>query len=285
VQRCASALLAVLSVAAPRIALAQPATENAAPDQGTLWRDAQAKLETANYPGAIESLTQLYEQVVHDPEAEALRNRVRMALQEAHVGAYGVDADAEHLVVALDLINRTLEALPTGEEAQREALSTRRAEVQALLDAHEDPEPEPEPEPAPEPVPEPEPEPEPEPLPVQPGPEAPPPDGRPLIIAGGVLAGLGLIGNGLLIGGLVSANNAVSTFETEPQQRADARKDITRGNTLGIVGGALGGAFTVAGAVLITLGVRRRQSTVSPMIDVAGVGGTQSMGVQWSGRF
>ena len=100
-----------------------------------------------------------------------------------------------------------------------------------------------------------------------------------MIIAGAVLAGVGLVGNGLLIGGLVSANRAVNTFETEPQQRADARKDITRGNTIGIVGGAVGGAFTVAGAVLVVLGVRKRQGRVSPMLD------TQTMGVQWTGRF
>jgi hypothetical protein len=94
------------------------------------------------------------------------------------------------------------------------------------------------------------------------------------------LAGVGLIGNGLLIGGLVSANNAVTTFETEPTQRSGARDDITRGNKIGIAGGVVGGAFTVAGAVLITLGVRRRQTgAVSPMMD------TQTMGVQWSGRF
>ena len=100
-----------------------------------------------------------------------------------------------------------------------------------------------------------------------------------LIIAGAVLAGVGLVGNGLLIGGLVSANNAVDTFETDPELRAAARDDISRGNTIGIIGGVVGGAFTVAGAVLITLGVRRRQSNVSPMVDQG------AMGVMWSGRF
>ncbi len=95
-----------------------------------------------------------------------------------------------------------------------------------------------------------------------------------------MVAGVGLVGNALLIGGLVSANNAVDTFETEPARRNAARQDITQGNRIGIVGGVVGGAFTVAGAVLITLGVRKRQtSRVSPMMD------TQTMGVQWSGRF
>ncbi|MBV1860385.1 MAG: hypothetical protein KUG77_18375, partial [Nannocystaceae bacterium] len=79
---------------------------------------------------------------------------------------------------------------------------------------------------------------------------------------------------------LVSANQAVETFETEPAQRSDARGDITRGNRMGIVGGVVGGVFTVAGAVLITLGVRKRNTGgVSPMMDA------QTMGVQWSGRF
>ena len=226
------------------------------------------------------SLTTLYELVVHDPEAEALRNRVRVSLQEAHVGAYGVDDDPQHLAVALDLIDRTLESLPEAEVAQRDALTQRRGEIQAMLDAHE-PEPVPEPVPEPEPTLEPEPVPEPEPLPVIEPPPPPPEssDGRALIISGAVLAGVGLVGNGLLIGGLVSANQAVNTFETDPQQRADARRNITRGNTIGIVGGVVGGAFTVTGAVLLTLGLRKRQANVSPMIDEG------AMGVQWFGRF
>jgi hypothetical protein len=97
-----------------------------------------------------------------------------------------------------------------------------------------------------------------------------------------VLTGVGLVGNALLIGGLVSANRAVDTFETDPEGRAQARTDITRGNTIGIVGGALGGAFTVTGAVLIVLGVRKSQGTVAPMLDAQTM---QPMGIQWSGRF
>ncbi len=78
----------------------------------------------------------------------------------------------------------------------------------------------------------------------------------------------------------MSANNAVDTFETEPGQRNDARGNITRGNRIGLAGGVVGGVFTVAGAVLITLGVRKRQTGgVSPMMDA------QTMGVQWSARF
>ncbi len=276
--------VAIVALGWPQAAIARAPQEAAAPDQGALWRDAQAKLETADYAGAIASLTTLYERVVHDPEAGALRNRVRISLQEAHVGAYAIDADPQHLVAALDLLDRTLESLPEAEQARRSTLTTRREQVQAMLDAHEEPTPVPEPEPIVEPVPEPapafEPEPLPEPEPIAQPVLTPDPDaGRPLIIAGATLLGVGLIGNGLLIGGLVSANSAVQTFETEPRQRADARRDVTRGNTIGIIGGAVGGAFTVTGAVLLTLGIRRRNTKVVPMIDA------RTMGASWSGRF
>ncbi len=281
------------SASAARVALPSPAlvgasaSQDPTPDLGALWRDAQTKLETADYRGAIVDLTRLYELVVQDPEAGALRDRVRLALQEAHVGAYGVDGERDHLVAALDLLDRTLSSLPPGpQNPQRAALTSRRETVQALLDAHQEPEPiseiqptpEPEPEPEPDVLPEPDPLPEPEPEPmvrVEPRPA----HKDPLIVGGAVLVGAGAVGTALLIGGLVSANNAVGQFEDEPEQREDARQSIARGNTLGIVGGTLGGVLTVSGAILLGLGLKKRQSQVAPLVD------STSAGISWSGRF
>jgi len=247
-------------------------------DAGALWRDAQAKLGTADYAGAIVELTTLYELVVHDPDAEALRHRVRIALQEAHVGAYGIDDNKDHLRTAIDLLDRSIAALPETDTTQREALTTTRDEVQALLDQHVDPTPIPPPTPDPEPQPEVKPEPL-EPIVLPPQIVQDPNAGRPLIIAGGVLVGVGLVGNALLIGGLVSANNAVKRFETEPEERPDARQDADRGNLLGTVGGVIGGVFTISGAVLIGLGAKKRGMTLTPAANAS------TVGVSWAGRF
>ena len=266
---------------------AEPETaepENAEPetaepmDVGALWRDAQAKLGTADYPGAIVDLTALYEIVVHDPDADALRNRVRIALHKAHVGAYGIDENKEHLLIAIDLLDRSIAALPETETAQREALTTRRDEVQALLDQHVDPTPIPPPTPDPEPRPEVKPEPL-EPIVLPPQIVQDPNAGRPLIIAGGVLVGVGLVGSAMMIGGLVSANKAVNRFETEPEARPDARQDADRGNLVGTIGGVVGGVFTVSGAVLLGLGVKKRGVTLTPAVNAS------TVGLSWAGRF
>ena len=256
-----------------------PAT---APDLGELWREAQAKLGTSDYAGAIGSLTQLYELVVHDPEAEALRQRVQWALHEAHVGAYGLEHDRAHLEIALDQLDKFAESLPAEDTTRQQEVADARAKVQALLDAHEDAAPEPEPTPEPQPQPEPEPAPEPmapAPVDVPPADPGPDPSSRPLILGGAVLLGVGAVGTGLLIGGLASASVGVDTFETDPNQREDARGQIRTGNALGIAGGVIAGAFTVSGAVLLGLGLQRRHGRVEPMAWRTGGG------LSWSGRF
>jgi hypothetical protein len=258
----------------------EPASEASAPtdtDQGELWRDAQAKLGTSDYAGAIASLTRLYELVVHDPEAAALRQRVQWALHDAHLGAYGLQQDRRHLDLAHDLVGKYLEALPDTDVERREGAQTELARIEGMIEAHREPEPDPVPAPVPEPVPEPDPEPAAE----IPETTAPPPDpsARPLIIAGATLAGVGVVGTALLVGGLASANSAVGTFETEPAQRDDARAAIKRGNAIGIAGGVIAGAFTITGAVLLGLGLQRRRATIGPAALRGGPG------LVWTGRF
>ncbi|MBL4683652.1 MAG: hypothetical protein JKY37_03605 [Nannocystaceae bacterium] len=113
-------------------------------------------------------------------------------------------------------------------------------------------------------------------------PPQPPPDpdaGKVLLITGGALAGVGIVGGALLIGGLASANKAITRFEIEPDERAAARDDVKRGNRIGIVGGAIGATFTVTGAVLIGLGLRKRGVRLAPTADAT------SAGMMWFGRF
>jgi hypothetical protein len=90
-------------------------------------------------------------------------------------------------------------------------------------------------------------------------------------VAGGVLAGLGVGSVILMAAGLGKANKAVSTFETDPGQRDRARADNELGNTLGVAGGVAAGVFLTAGAVLMAIGVKKKNGTdraaVAPVID------------------
>ena len=243
------------AVVALSLALAAP-TE----DLGELWRSAQTKLGTSDYAGAIELLTRMYEQVALDPEAKAQRLRVQWALHEAHLGAYSVDADPEHLHVARDLVRKYREELAEEQTQKREEADASLAKIDAEIAALEEPE---EVVPPPEEVEEPPPEPEPAPPPEPPQPADPPPEkpSKGFIIGGSVLLGVGAAGAGMLIGGLVSAGRGVDTFETDPAGRDNARDQIRRGNAVGIAGGVLSAVFVVSGSVLLAVGLRRRGGT------------------------
>ncbi len=256
-------------------------------DLGALWQQAQSRLATSDYDEAIVLLTRVYDAVASDPEAAALRLRVQWTLHQAHVGAHRVDGDLEHLYVARDLLTKYRQALPEteieqaaqaeaaqqdveariAEQEAAEALAAQRAAEQAeaeaariaAVEAAE----------AAEPTPESEPEPQVVPLPS-----------RGLIIGGAVAAGLGFAGLGVMAGGLGFSNAAVTTFETEPDRRAQAREDIRRGNTIGIVGAVAGGALLVGGSVALALGIRRRSAAHGSL--AAGPG---QAGVAWRLRF
>jgi hypothetical protein len=258
------------------------------PDLGELWRDAQARLGTADYAGAIDRLTTIYEAVVQDPDAEALRRRVRWALHEAHVGAYRVDGDPSHLYVARDLLDKDLEDLPAAETDARARAEAARKVVLDEIAAYEASHPvlpEPEPQPEPEPELEPEPESEPELDPVREPRTDPTTDGvrarnaRPLLIAGATLLGVGAVGAGLLLGGFLSADRAVDTFVEEPEARDDARRDVARGNAIGIAGGVIAGVGLVSGAALMVVWSRSRKHRVTPSASAT------TFGLTWSGRF
>ncbi len=250
-------------------------------DIGALWQQAQARMDTSNYDEAIALMTRVYDAIALDPEAAALRLRVQWALHQAHLGAYGVDRESSHLFVARDLLQKYRDALPESEQQQREAAVAALADVEAKIAALE-------PEPGPEPQPQPQPEPEPQPQP-QPQPDVQPPEpiiierpanARPLIIGGAVTAGLSLVGLGLMAGGLGLANAAVGVFETDPEQRADARRDITRGNTLAIAGGVAGGVLLVGGGLVLALGLRRRAQSRGALSL-----GPGPLGASWRLRF
>jgi len=259
---------------------ARPAAAEGEPlDIGELWQQAQARMDTSDYDEAIVLLTRVYDAVARDPEAAALRLRVQWALHRAHVGAHAVDRDPEHLYVARDLLRKYREALPESE-------AERGAEAQAALDEIDDQlarieasRPSPPVEPVAEPEMQPEPEPEPEPTPSPPLDDRPG-STRPLIIGGAVAMGLSAAGLATMAAGLGIANAAIGRFETQPEQRADARQDIKRGNTLAVAGGVAGGVLLLGGALVLGFGLRQRARSRSSL--VAGPG---QVGAAWRVRF
>jgi hypothetical protein len=258
-------------VAAPAFARSgpaqPPASDEPRSDVGAMWREANAKLATSDYPGAITLLTRVYEEIATDPDARMLRLRVRWALHEAHVGAERVDHDAQHLYVARELLKNGMsdfgpddaelrsrseaaladldQKIATIEAQQRDALEKKRlAEEQAVAEerrraAEQQAEATPEPPP---------------PRPTTDEPELP---RRGLLIGGGVAAGVGVLGLAILAGGFGSASQAVHTFEIDPEARDGARRGIARGNAIGIAGAVIAGVGITVAAILLPLAFRR----------------------------
>ncbi|HWB73818.1 MAG TPA: hypothetical protein VG755_02660 [Nannocystaceae bacterium] len=253
-------------VATPASARSAPAAEDPKSDVGAMWREANAKLATSDYAGAITLLTRVYEEIATDPDARMLRLRVRWALHEAHVGAERVDHDAQHLYVARELLKNGMsdfgpddaelrsrsetaladldQRIATIEAEQRDAAEQKRlAEEQAAAEErkraaqqHEA---------AREPPP---------PRPTTREPEIP---RRGMLIGGGVSAGVGVLGLAILAGGFGSASQAVHTFEVDPEARDAARRGIGRGNAIGIAGAVIAGVGIAVAAVLVPLAFRR----------------------------
>jgi hypothetical protein len=267
--------LAIMLASTPAFARNGPAptTEEPRADVGAMWREANAKLATSDYPGAITLLTRVYEEIATDPEARMLRLRVRWALHEAHVGAERVDHDAQHLYVARELLkngmsdfgpddaelrerseaaladlDRRIATIEADEQAAAEqkrlaeeqaaAEERRRAAEQRSETTNEPPPP----------------------RPTSNEPEIP---RRGLLIGGGVSAGVGVIGLAILAGGFGSASQAVHTFEVDPEARDTARRGIGRGNAIGIAGAVIAGVGIAVAAILVPLAVRRSDGTAA----------------------
>ena len=86
-----------------------------------------------------------------------------------------------------------------------------------------------------------------------------------------------------MAGGLAMGSSA---NDVDPDQSIDDRRsqfDRGRtGNTLAYVGGAVGGALLVTGAVLLGIGLKKRSTGT---MAVAPWGGRRSAGVSLGGRF
>jgi hypothetical protein len=288
--------LALALAVSPLPVLAAPSGELATIQQ--LYDEGRALYDTADYDGAIQKWTKAYTMVGDGPDTAEIRATLLYNLASAHEAAFDIDADLTHLTKAKVLLERFDESIDRHYEG--EAATSERERVKARIDSVDEklvaargeagPEHETEPEPEPEPTTEAEPEPtteaEPKPVPVK---DDTPHEGRPLIISGAVLMGLGLGGVGLGAGAMASAE-AANTFDDSALDITDDALDerhaqIDRGrlmNTLTYVGFAAGGALLVTGAVLVAVGAKRRTDRRAALLP--GVGPNRA-GLVLQGRF
>ena len=127
------------------------------------------------------------------------------------------------------------------------------------------------------------------------GPDEPPPPilvdenpGRPLIIAGGAIAGGGAIGIGLLLGGVIGGLSAQADFEAADEGSAARDTAAARGRTmngLAIAGAVLTPVLLGTGVALIAIGAKRNKDARMSSVMILPEAGRGYAGLGLSGRF
>ena len=262
-----------------------PSAEDQAVEQAQqLFDEGAAKFETADYIGAIELWTEAIGLVPQLPQYAPIKAKLIANIAAAQERAYLVDKEVSHLNQAKILIERYrsgleeiyLDELEREKElawanarlekidaelaavAEREA-AERAAAERAAAEAAEAAKP-----------------------------RRPP--GQGLMIAGGVIGGLGVGGLAVMISGMVigNKNDDISDLPTNDfDTRADRFRMGRLGNTLAIAGGVGGGVLLGAGVALLVVGLKKKRAagqetagvTVVPIFDA-----TQT-GLGLAGRF
>jgi tetratricopeptide (TPR) repeat protein len=269
------------SLAGPSAALARAP---AAPDEAStddpeiaeaqaLYDEGKAQFDTTHYDDAIRLWTKAYGILSDTPEHAPIKAAIIYNLATAQERAFEIDEDITHLRRAVALMDRYAASIPElygdGPEAaeETERIAGRLRDVRARIEQAEAEQRPDEPPPA-----------------VDPSPkqsDAPPPDpkARAFVISGATLLAVGVVGIGVMAGGLAlgRASNDISDLDPDDLEGRGERFDRGRGgNVMAYVGGALGGAALITGAVLLGLGLERRQAArtaAAPMLapGLAGV--------------
>ncbi len=274
--RALAALLAAAITGGPAAgAAAAPASEPSAGSETAPQQDAQrlydrgrAKFETADYAAAIELWTEAYASVPETAQGTQIKVLLIYNLATARSKQFEVSRDPAELRQASILLRNYEQQIPNlygdGEEAdvERTKVEEKLAALDRQLAEHEaakakgDDEGEGEPEGVPDASP-----------PAETNPadrgDEPATGARGLVIGGAVAAGLGAGGLGLMAGGLAIGARANDISGIDPADVESRRAQFDRGrvgNTLAIVGVAVGAPLLVAGAVMLALGLRRGRS-------------------------
>jgi hypothetical protein len=253
-----------------------------------LYQRGKGQFDTANYATAIELWTEAYTALPDTPENARVKALLIYNIASARAKAFEIDQDITHLRQARVLLQSYADAIPQlyGEtEEGLEELQKVESRIASLDDTIaaaeiEDPTPAPT---AADPVERPTAVEGPDGL----APVTPPPDptSRGMVAAGATLVALGGASLGVMIAGLVVGDAANDIDDLDPNDNVARRIQFDRGrqgNVMAIAGGVIGGAFVIAGGVLIGLG--RRRATRGPTALRPAVGPTFA-GMQLRGRF
>lgn len=232
----------------------------AADDTRELFDKAATQYETSQYKEAVTTYTEAY-QLSRSIEDETLRAKVQAAiffnLARAHSKAYVLDESRDHLLKAVDLLEKYLaqtadladkaDAEELLEQTQAELerldeLERERRSTEGLFDT---------PPPAAWPA----------------GDQGETPrDRRGMRIGGFSLVGLGVAAGGLAIGGAALASQAEGQYVEGPT-RAEREAALQRGSTanaLVVAGSVSAGVFVTVGVALLIAGRKRSKTAPTP---------------------
>ncbi len=241
----------------------------------SLYDKGAAKFETADYRAAIELWTEAYEMVPDSPGSGRIKALLIYNIATARERAYDVNEDVVELRQAKILLQRfadVVDELYAEDEraAERERVQDKIAELDAKIAAATGDEGDPVDTRTPDPPP-------------------PPTDdkpGRPLVISGVVLLGVGAAGLGLMAAGLGIGAGANDISGLDPMDIPERRDQFDRGrlgNGLAYGGGIGGGVFAVTGAILLGLGMAKNKRAAST--TAAAWLGEDGGGLSIAGRF
>lgn len=273
----------------PSVAHAAPDAEAGEEDEtfataSKLYDEGRGKFETADYTAAVELWTKAYTALPATPRYAKIKALLLYDLASARQRAFEVDNRASHLRQARILLENFEASIPSlyghGHEAtaERQRVQERLADLDAVLAEVGSDTPEEDPETddpgAPTPV-------------VVVEPEQPADDpgrSKKRMVAGGVMLGVGVASLGLLAAGLVMGNNANDISGLAADDIDGRRSQFDRGragNAMAVVGGVLGGALIITGAVFMGAAKDKpgRSARVAPAV------GPGFAGLSAAGRF
>lgn len=245
-----------------------PPSEPESPSAQRAYDEGIAAYETSDFSGAIESFSRAFSLAaeIEDPTKRGLAmNRLRFNLARAHLGAWTIDRQVEHLRTAQSLVEAYRE------EERREGrdpdadveLKGFERELNTAMSATGGPGGEGEGEGASDPT-----RPASGPTPSSPDVSVSIDRSRTPIVVGSVLTGAGGLSLGMMAVALAQGQASRAAYLNEPT--ADGRSQIDRqGNTWNVVAGVAGGVgagLVVAGVAALAVGIKRRRTAVSPTV-------------------
>lgn len=269
-----AALLAVppeSGATAPEGDAAAREPSSAAEDTRALFERAASQYETSQYKEAVTTYTEAF-QLSRSIEDEALRAQVQAAiffnLARAHSKAYVLDESKDHLLKAVDLLEKYLaQTADLADESDAEELLE---QTKAELDRLEQRERE------------------------QRSTEglfgAPPPAVRPgdntsqgkrgLRIGGSSLVGLGVAAGGLAVGGAALASQAEGEYAEGPSraERDAASQRGSTANAMVLAGSVSAGVLVTVGVALLVAGRKRPKAAPTPSAWLSPSGAGVSIG-------